>query len=229
MQPITLIYTYYEDSTMLSIQLEAWRSYPCGYRIIVVDDGSPTRPAHRCLGKPRLPVEVYRVGVDIPWNSHGARNLGAQQCQSEWMLMADMDMVLTEVNARRLSRLHLDPGELYKFRTRTFGRRLRRPHKNTFLCTRKAFLESGGYDEDYSGTYGGDGDLVRRLRRTCSLKIPEHIHLRLLPRQWFTRVASEKWDPALYRSLYLQRSSEKLARNDTIPRNPIRFPWERML
>src|SRR5690606_5643815 len=105
---ITLVVPYYRQPQMLARQLDAWGAYSDDvrqrFRFILVDDGSP-EPALPIVRASGLAVEVYRVLVDIMWNQHGARNLGAQLARDGWLLMIDVDHVLLAENAERLLEL----------------------------------------------------------------------------------------------------------------------------
>jgi hypothetical protein len=228
MQPITLVYTYYENRDLLRRHVRAWESYPPGFRFVVVDDGSPRQPAHEQLPDTRVPLEIYRVLVNIPWNSHGARNLAARVCTTEWMLMADMDTLLAPRGAHALARVELDERCVYRFRIHSEWGRIAGPKKNLFLCTRTAFWDVGGYDEDYAGTYGGDGIVEEGLRRRCRRTILEDVVLEHYPKRLFRQASTTDWDRAEFRLRYLAVRAAKRARGDTVARDPVRFPWERV-
>jgi glycosyltransferase involved in cell wall biosynthesis len=105
---VTLIVPFYRNVEMLKRQVEEWNKYPEGVKIICVDDGSP-EPAlpiireNSARGCYRLhDIELYRIGVDKPWNRGGARNLGAKMAQTEWILQIDIDHILPVDAARAL-------------------------------------------------------------------------------------------------------------------------------
>jgi hypothetical protein len=178
---------------MLAHQLTAWAAYPAEvrqhFRFVIVDDCS-TQPCDALLHHYPAPenTALYRIDTDIPWNQHGARNLAAQQATTDWLLMLDIDHVLTAENAARLVRaMHYVPAAAhgwFKFprerigaedETRTKDSRLRRidptisrvpvnSAMNCFLVTRDAYWRAGGYNEDFCGTYGGDSQFLNYLR-----------------------------------------------------------------
>lgn len=115
---------------MLIRQLEEIVKYPSGWRVIIVDDGSPS-PALDVVkmwlnaqdswsvspGSVFDTLALYRIDVDIPWNREGARNLASRECKTEWMVHVDIDHVLPAECATRLLQLHTnwDMRNFYRF------------------------------------------------------------------------------------------------------------------
>lgn len=236
---IHLVVTYYNQPAMLARQLREWGKYPesvaRAFRFLIVDDGSQTHPASEVVHAHLmadvdvcLPV-LYRIDTDIPWNQHGARNLAARDCiGADWLLMLDIDHVLTAENAARLVAFSdcVDPagpllGQWYKFprerigaadETRSKDLALRgipadasgvavNPGMNCFLVTRDAYWKAGGYNEDFCGTYGGDSEFLRELRTAAG-------------------------EPLMLNDVWLQvhtRHSVSDANEQTLDRNPALF------
>lgn len=180
--PITIVMAYYENPTMLALHLEEWEAYPDEYRArmraIIVDDGSPRSPAadvfkaagykteHRLgAGLPLpFPVNLFRVVPNIPWNQDGARNLGMRKLRTEWALLTDMDHVLRHEQLPGLFGLDVEPRLYYMpNRCETNGLAVH-PHPNSYLMRHGDFWEMGGYDEDFAGSYGSDGNFRRCAR-----------------------------------------------------------------
>jgi hypothetical protein len=131
----------------------------------VVDDCSPQHPAelviraHWMAGGGAAP-ELYRVEVDRPWGQDAARNIGMNAARTPWCLMTDMDHMLTErgVLAAVEFAKRAERGSYYMpQRTRTNGATYH-AHPNSFLFHRTDFWDMGGYDEDFVGFYGSDGN-----------------------------------------------------------------------
>jgi len=233
----TLVYPYYEAPRMLALQLEAWSAYPkellrC-LEIVVVDDGSPTAPATVVLGEARLPLKLYRIVEDIPWNQHGARNLGASEATHDWLFLSDIDIVLPADAADALLQHQLEPSCYYTVERRPVGGGPRRTHCNTLLVQRAQFLRSGGYDEDFCGTYGGDGVFIQRLAR-----IARHQHFADVCTIGYGRMggappafegADSSLDRDSGRAEYRKRAHRKRLLNDLEPHRPLRFTWARVL
>lgn len=254
---ITLAVTYYDQPLMLARQLREWATYPDWvhrhFRFVVVDDGSPTHPAETVLQNYVLPLtfDLYRIDTDIPWNQHGARNLAASESPDPWLLMLDIDHVLTAENAARLVRFPraLTPYDFFRFPrerigaaddTRPKDATLRgidptlsrvpvNPHCNSFLVSREAYWRAGGYNEDFCGTYGGDTEFLRELRAAAG----EPVELSDVWLQVHTRdsvpdanIAGLNRDPAPFREQLAWAKRANMVRG-----HPpyCRFPWRRVL
>lgn len=172
-KPVTFIYPYYENPRFLRRQLEGWAQYPADLRasisVIVVDDGSPT-PAQVPQSTP-LPMRLFRIGVDVPWNWLAARNIGAHHAPDGWLLLTDMDHVVPVETARALVMGQHDPRRIYMLSRRDpSGARLA-PHSASYFLTRARFWATGGYDEALSGHYGTDGEFRRRAWQTAPVTL----------------------------------------------------------
>lgn len=240
MNTIRLIYPYYENPLMLERQVENWNRYAGDLRdhlrVIVVDDGSQKYPAAPIMRKLNFPKRLYRVLEDIPWNQHGARNLGAQRaCTAEenfWLFMSDMDILLTAETAYDLATRELDPAFHYTFE-RAFLPDLsrRKVHCNTFLVKHSIYWAINGYDEDYCGTYGGDGPFIRQLTNLAPNRHLKDIVLFGVERDVVpdANTTSLTRKDGEFGDLYRARFDAKRRSGDERSRNPIRFKWERVL
>jgi len=179
---ITLIMPFYRNCEMLKIHYRNWASWPENlkekYNIIIVDDGSP-EPA---VDVPRLydlpSLSIYRVLEDRLWHQHAARNLGAHVANDGWLLLTDMDHLLTEENAYALSkRVRVLNENIFYMLNRvevTTGKQTTtvdgnpKPHPNSFVMTRDLYWKIGGYDEDFCGIYGTDGLFKARAMKVAS-------------------------------------------------------------
>jgi hypothetical protein len=186
---ITLIMPYYINPGMLHHQYEVWAAYPQHIKdridIILVDDGSPIHPAIDIPRPEGLPaLSIYRVDVDIPWNQHGARNLGARMAKDEdWLLLTDMDHVVPAETLENLFALTPKKPCVYTFHRldapdmkptcRPDGSH--KPHPNSFAMTKETYWEAGGYDEDFCGMYGTDGLFRSRLYKRFPQKHMESL------------------------------------------------------
>ncbi len=171
MPKTTLIMPYYDNPGMLEKHYEHVRSLSRDVRdqlrIIVVDDGSPRSPAQPG-DTDGVPLQIYRVLVDVRWNQHAARNIAVHHCTTDWMLMTDIDHIVPErtwrVTAMRDQTKSERAGTFFMFN------RVSLPdyspfkwHPNSYFMQRRHFDAVGGYDERFSGYYGTDSDLRRRL------------------------------------------------------------------
>src|SRR5690606_29212893 len=203
---LTIVATYYRQPKMLAKQLETWASYGgdvlSRIKFIVVDDGSP-EPA-RDVVKDASPavlgrLELYRIRQDIPWNYHGARNLGCHVAPDGWILRLDLDHVLPKDSAERLLGFEPDESRWYVFPRWRVGKadETRRkdkipedqefgqihPHIDSMLITRDLYWRVGGYDEDYAGSLGGATVFLERLGTKATRTVmPEDISLHVYTR-----------------------------------------------
>lgn len=242
---ISLIMPYYRNAGMLALQYDGWAGWAdklkAQYRIILIDDGSPEAAIDvpRPEGLPAL--AIWRVLEDRPWHQHAARNLGAHVAPEGWMLMTDMDHVLTAEHARGLAKRigRLDPDTIYMLNRieATTGEPTRdalgreKPHPNSFVLTRDLFWRIGGYDEDYCGVYGTDGLFKRRAFR---IGYRGHLAKVALTRYWrelvpdastTTLARKEGRDPEAKKRI----AELKRARDEAHKVKVLDFPWERVL
>lgn len=201
---------------------------------IFVDDGSPKmdRPddiLRAIPGHMKKRIRLLRVEVDIPWNQHGARNLGAQEASTEWLFMTDIDRCLMAFDAKQILRRKLDTGRYYKpvsfVPNMNFPTSFAKQPTNQFLITRKAYWWAGGYDEDYCGSYGGDVSYLKIVERKFPLDIMPDVRLIRYDSEILPGATTTSYSRPEYQSIFEERKRKKREAGDTKPKNPIRFPW----
>lgn len=239
---ITWIIPYYRAQAMLRRQLEHLADYPNKavdrLQWIYVDDGSPEleRPDDILRAAPeriRSRVRVLRILDDIPWNQHGARNLGAQEAKTDWLLMTDMDRALTAYDMRRLLDSKRKRGHHYKplgiRLCKDFPRSDDKLPVNQLLVHRDDYWRVGGHDEDYCGSYGGDRQFLDALEKIAPLHVMRDV--RILRYQDEALAGSETFmldRRGEYRDLFVERVNAKRAagnEHDAKGKN-IRFAWK---
>lgn len=234
---ITLIYPYYENPCMLIKQIEHWSHYIRDYwnylRLIIVDDGSSKSPAMDILENhpiaKRTKITLAKVLVDIPWNQHGARNIGAHLALDGWLLLSDMDVVIPATAMQALLQQPFRKGYFH-----TFNRAIapdfthHKSHCNTLLIQREDYWRVNGYDEDYCGTYGGDGAFLTGLQRAGVHPIYHNdIVLFGYGRDVIPDANTDlPRKEGVYREKYLITRANKLARGATKSVDPLRQPYE---
>jgi hypothetical protein len=165
----TWITTYYNNSNMLLRQLSEWEKYPYNarqlIRFIVVDDGSSFSALDvinhfsEHIGLITFDLALYRVKVDIPWNQDGCRNLAMKFCETEWAFLTDIDRLLPRDQVKDFLNFSPRAGTYYMpSQQLTNGTYLDAPHPNSFFMSKTDFWSMGGYDEDFAGYYGTDGN-----------------------------------------------------------------------
>ena len=242
LQECSLVMAYYDNADMLLRHFEAWEKYPrelkARMRFIVVDDGSPKRPAWGAYkdfgGLPHtLKFALFRVVPNIPWNQDGARNLALKHSETEWTFMTDMDHLLSAEQAARMLTIDAQPKTYYMpDQLLTNGDSLGRPHPNTYLMRTADFWGMGGYDEDFAGYYGSDGNF-RRCAQGAGLteQHTQHFSTTVYRTEDCFDANTKDWGRK-GSSLHVA-FNQRLMRKKALPPykaiNPIRFAWERVL
>lgn len=256
---LSLVMPYYRNPRMLSRHLQIWaREWPQSIKdqveIVIVDDGSPEQAAAEFNDAPAgLPAHrVYRILEDRPWHQHAARNLGAYEATTPWLLMTDMDHVVPADTMRALldcieccdvlqqrffvfQRRDAPAGEPWKSdHWSTMKKTVNaagdlKPHVNSFAMPRWLYWHIGGYDEDYCGIYGTD---KRWRERMHGAAFPVQIDYPLI------RVGREVIPDASTRDVvrkeesrhHLKKAVErrKRERGEEGVIKTLQFPWERV-
>jgi glycosyltransferase involved in cell wall biosynthesis len=215
-------------------------------RVIVVDDGSPepAEPIIRRRANEDLlkRIELYRIGVDIPWNRGGARNLGAQQAATDWIVHIDIDHLLPPECAHALLKAEVLPDRWYRFRrfrngqadetrmkdalprSQTFGEI--KPHIDSYLVTRDLYWQAGGYNEDFSGCLGGGSPFLQELEKLAPVaQLPPDVCLHVYTRDR----CPDASDFSLSREPGEFARRKKAMNGNFRGHDPVRFPWTRIL
>jgi len=155
---------------------------PDDTELILVDDGSDP-PIENTSS---LPVKILRTGDKRPWTWALARNRGAEEATGEYLLMFDLDHIVTrelmdfvvESDGPRIHFLRYfgvldEEGVLITDRSTLESYGLRDPrkriesHHNSFAMKRDLFWKLGGYREDMIGRpypQGEDSDFYSKWK-----------------------------------------------------------------
>ena len=234
---ITQITPYYNNPHMLRLHLENWAEYPLEvwehFKVIIVDDGSMHQPARAVLADadPRLleRIRLFRVLHDIPWNQHGARNLGAKMAGDGWLWMADMDRIVLYPFMRMAMSMPLShrPYVSRGMDRRKYLSKVDLPKMtNQFFVPRGVYWKAGGYDEWYCGTYGGDFEFLEEMEAVSGpmTYMPGVYHFRYS--RHVVEDATTDLDRDAYWKPHVQKAREKKAAGGGKMIKPINFPWE---
>ena len=167
---LTFVYSYYRNTTMFQLQQRVWNDYHIDkdiVQVIVTDDCSPEEEAiEKAIITPKYPnMRVFKILKKVPWNWLECRNIGAHYAENDWILLTDMDHVVSYMAIQRILEEipHLSYWDVHQFtRVRPDGTPYK-PHNDSFLISKDLFWKCGGYDEHYSGLYGTSGMFKRRL------------------------------------------------------------------
>ncbi len=128
-------------------------------QVIVVDYGCPQHVGE-WVERAHPSVKVVRVDDDPGFCVARARNIGAQYATSPWLFFIDADVQVRPGLGAWLD-ANLDSRRYYRA-SPVDGERDREAW-GSFVCTREAFQEIGGYDEAFRGWGGEDDDIYARL------------------------------------------------------------------
>lgn len=173
---LSLVFAYYENPQMLALQWDQIAAYPAEIKakieVVVVDDASPTCPAHDVERPAGLPaVSIYRISNDIRWNQDAARNIGAFEARSPWLLLTDIDHVVPAGSLTAITSDSFASDTFYTLgRIKFYGGQTRDSHPNSYLISKNLYWTIGGHDEDFAGIYGKDF-LFRKRAKALALEM----------------------------------------------------------
>ena len=232
---ISMVYLYYDNPQMLKQQIECWNTYTSEFKtlpeVFLIDDGSPRTFAADIVqtGGCQIPIKVFRIQEDIPWNFTGARNLGCTHAHG-WIYVSDIDTLLFAKDAKKLFE-----GDILDKNAFYMPKRVWLPDfdeadpgiVNLFFHKEK-FLEIGGYDEDYSGHYGREEtDFHNRLKRVAKKVYREDVLIHVMPDSLMVdarTISDRPRDKTRNAEVYAHKEAAGFIK----PVNPLRFSWERV-
>jgi len=184
---VSVIISVFNSHEILRRQIAHWKNLnlPDDVEILLMDDGSTPPLEGELKNLQIIPVNNPRNdsdGIFYDGRVSIARNLGAKLAHGEFLLMTDIDYIITKecIEAARnmkydKARFKREFGVLLEDGTvtqdlevmRKFGLLESRiksrglqisPHPNNFIMRKSKFLEMGGYREDLQGQYPSRGD-----------------------------------------------------------------------
>lgn len=165
---ITLQLSYYnQPAGMLRKHIESWIRFEPAvldkFSFTIVDDCSrvPVDQILQDIDMTLLSLKVYRVQVDLTCNIAGVRNLAAQECDTSWMVILDMDTVVTPVLAKFMvetAEANMEKPVAFNFNRVVPGNprhiKHNKMHPAVCLIRRVDYWSIGGCEEDLVGSYG---------------------------------------------------------------------------
>ncbi len=222
---LTIVYSYYNSSKALGIQIDNWSQYPIELmkklHFILVDVCSDNK-ADLAINFP-INLTLMKITDDIPWKQPGAKNLGFKFAKTDWVFTSDIDHVLQPEMCRKLIELKKERKTVYYFSRLTDKGESRNPHPNSFLIHKDDFWELGGYDEDFCGHYGYDDILLRTMIQSC-YKI-EHLNsINLI--NYPSLYSSDLERSRRKNKRLLKRKKKQLQKGKYQNKKILRFNWE---
>lgn len=196
MKKITVNLSFYNQNEVLVKQVNEWKSWREEIRdqfsFCIVDDCSKkTATDILCeddgVDLSDLDLSIYRVKEDLYCNIAGVRNLSAQECQTDWMVILDMDTFIDESLAESMLELtDTPPGKCFKFNRRVLGNPYHpkngQQHPAICLLRREDYWNVGGCEEDLVGHYGcTDGSFWYRAEGKLAIVEKRDLFLNYVP------------------------------------------------
>jgi hypothetical protein len=208
------------------------------------------------LQKKLLRVDVDIAWHQHAARNIGAHEAGEDEA---WLLMSDMDILLPPLALQRLLEKPLDADRHYGlqrvFLPRVLDRMLRsastavldsmlhrpgmsalrhrfvsKPHCNSFLVRRDRYWAINGYDEDFVGSYGGDGVFLDQLSEIAPPALLDDVYTIAITPKLIADANTQRWERGgEMRRLFEQRLQCKREAGAMRSSNPLRTPWTRLL
>lgn len=161
MANLSIVYPFYNNHAAMDDLKPRLCKTPCD--IVIVDDASKVPLTVECPN-----VRVIRIEVDVPWNQPAASNLGIKSLSpDDIVLRLDIDHWVEpeEFESFRKAADRIPKRTLLQFRRRQCDEKIMKPNMNMLMMRVSDFMQIGGYDEDFCGSYGyDDREFVERAR-----------------------------------------------------------------
>jgi len=165
MRKITINLSFYNQEDILRRHVKGWISWSKNiennFSFCIIDDCSKNLATQvLCdIDISQIDLSIYRVKKDLFCNIAGVRNLSAQVCKTDWMMILDMDTLISEKLARSIISLTNSPsGNCFKFNRKVirnpFHKKNGKPHPAVCLLRKEDYWNVGGCEEDLVGHYG---------------------------------------------------------------------------
>jgi hypothetical protein len=193
MKKITINLSYYNQVDVLRRHITGWESWSKDlldqFSFCIVDDCSKVKASDiaKNIGYSNIDLSVYRVEKDLYCNIAGVRNLAAQQCNTDWMMIIDMDTVVSQELAESLP-MYADTSEgtCFKFNRRVMQDpshiKHNKYHPAVCMIRVSDYWKVGGCEEDLVGNYGyTDPSFWYRAKGVLSVRTLSDLYLDYVP------------------------------------------------
>lgn len=217
---ITLSLSYYNDIEYLDKHFSEWVNYKDLINFQIIDDCSEV-PLINLVDDvilKELGIKIYRVLDDIKWNIPGVRNLGAAVCNTDWILICDMDQYFFRKDIETMYKF-TDLGSKNEFYS--FARKDKTQTAGTMLISLDNYWKVGGYDEDLIGNYGWNDPLFRKKLEHS--KINEKIISDIICKEQFADCKLDRKG----NNKNKKKFKKKVKNLNLISSNILRFNWKR--
>jgi len=187
---ITICLSFFNQNDMLKFHIETWKNYSdeikSKVKFSIVDDCSKTHIEDIISEEmiKGIDIKIYRVHDDLICNIAGVRNLAAKECQTEWMIILDMDTVIPEESIKQIIELaeKNEKDVAYKFNRKVPNKpkheKNNKPHPAVCLIRKSDYWKAGGCEEDLVGHYGStDPSFWWKARKFINIKNESQIFL----------------------------------------------------
>tara|TARA_B100001027_G_scaffold214430_1_gene186621 strand:- start:991 stop:1689 length:699 start_codon:yes stop_codon:yes gene_type:complete len=231
MSKITVNLSFYNQEEILKKHVNGWTSWPeeilKNFSFCIVDDCSDKFATEviKSLDISNIDLSVLRVKDDLYCNIAGVRNLSAQECKTDWMVILDMDTLITEKLAKSmLDLVKINSGNCFKFNRKVskniFHNKNGKVHPAVCLLRKEDYWKVGGCDEDLVGHYGQTDPMFwYRAKNKLNVHLKMEMFLEYEPRGQ----ANINRDLSHNTKLFEQKRKNNQWSNEFI-----RFDWEKI-
>ena len=231
MSLITVNLSFYNQNDVLVKHVLGWKSWSKElkekFSFCIIDDCSKTKAIDVLseIDLSDLNLSIYRVQEDLVCNIAGVRNLSAQECKTEWMVILDMDTLISEELASSMIELCRAPkGSCFKFNRRVPSNphhpKNNQPHPAVCLLQLEDYWDVGGCEEDLVGHYGQTDPIFwYRASNVLTVHFRSDMYLDYIP----------EGEAVINRDTsHNQKLFEEKRRTHNWSTDFVRFKWEKM-
>tara|TARA_B100000212_G_C27365351_1_gene530068 strand:+ start:182 stop:880 length:699 start_codon:yes stop_codon:yes gene_type:complete len=231
MKKITINLSFYNQEEILKRHILGWKTWPDKilqhYAFCIVDDCSKNsaKDVLNDIDLSNLDMSIYRVKKDLFCNISGVRNLSAKECKTDWMVILDMDTLISkELAGSMLSLCSSPPGNCFKFNRKVprnpFHKKNNQPHPSVCMIRVKDYWDVGGCEEDLVGNYGQTDPIFwYRAQDKLKVYIRKDLYLEYIPKGQAKINRDKKNNLKLFEQKRIDNSWSK---------DFIRFEWEKI-